>query len=181
MSTIVAGRFHTFEQANSVARELRRLQVSPSDISVFFVDPPGQHASFPINAERHAATRKSSSPGALIGAALGALVGLAAGVMLDFLLGGGATAIIGASASGAYLGSLLGSLGKAGAAREPSPQDQPPLSGVMVAAEVQDGAGERRAMSVLRAGRARGLEKTSGKLEAGEWKGVDATHSPDHQ
>lgn len=47
MAMIVAGRFTTFDQANLVARRLYDRAFPPADVSVFFLNPTGQHAKFP--------------------------------------------------------------------------------------------------------------------------------------
>jgi hypothetical protein len=54
METIVAGRFETFEQAEAAVRDLTMEGFRREDASAFFVNPPGQHAQFPIGGDQYA-------------------------------------------------------------------------------------------------------------------------------
>jgi hypothetical protein len=54
METIVAGRFETFGQAEKAVRQLMAEGFHQDDTSAFFVNPPGQHAQFPVGGDEYA-------------------------------------------------------------------------------------------------------------------------------
>ena len=51
MSLIVAGRFQTFDKAEQAASRLFSRGVLEDDVSLFYVNPPGQHAIFPTGGD----------------------------------------------------------------------------------------------------------------------------------
>ncbi|MET5115280.1 hypothetical protein AAHH79_33445, partial [Burkholderia pseudomallei] len=63
MAMIVAGRFTTFEPAAAGARHLYPRDFGPDDVSVFLLNPSGQHARFPIGGDVYAdsAARRGGS------------------------------------------------------------------------------------------------------------------------
>ena len=84
MTPIIAGRFEQEAQADRAAEALRQQGFAAEDVTVFYLNPPGQHATFPVGGDRdksHGATHAHS--GALKGAAIGGVVGLGVGVAAD--------------------------------------------------------------------------------------------------
>ena len=82
MSLIVAGRFTTFADAEAAANRLFEAGFVQEDVTLFFVNPRGQHARFPIGGDRYvdpeaARTSKGAGKGGAIGAVIGAVIGVA--------------------------------------------------------------------------------------------------------
>ena len=72
MAMIVAGRFTTFDEAEGGARHLYERAFGSDDVSIFFLNPAGQHARFPIGGDVYADTAaKPGGRGAMIGAIRG--------------------------------------------------------------------------------------------------------------
>lgn len=61
MSTIIAGRFDTFARAETTATRLMAKGVKQDDLNMFYVNPAGQHAAYPIGGD-HAADRLRENP-----------------------------------------------------------------------------------------------------------------------
>jgi hypothetical protein len=51
MAAIVAGRFDTFDQASAVAKHLYTQHFGQEDVTIFFLNPAGQHARFPLGGD----------------------------------------------------------------------------------------------------------------------------------
>ena len=111
MSLIVAGRFTTFPAAEAAAQRLFTNGFVEEDVTLFFVNPRGQHARYPIGGDQDVDpgardTPKGAGKGVTIGAVVGAIVG--AGLFTVFhapLL----VSVI-AAGVGAYIGSLIGAM-----------------------------------------------------------------------
>lgn len=170
MATIVAGRFDTFEQASEVARRLYARRFRTDDVSIFFLNPAGQHARFPIGGDVHA------DPGARRGGS-GAVLGLAAGLIVGGVIGAAVywyglqwwpIPLIGALV-GAYLGALAGALSRMRNRRAQAQTYDARDAGVIVAAHVTAQTADM-AMSVLRDAGADDLQRTEGVWEDGEWR-----------
>ena len=83
MSLIVAGRFTTFPDAEAAANRLFAAGFVQEDVTLFFVNPRGQHARFPIGGDRYADPQAArASKGAGKGGAIGAVIGAVIGVAL---------------------------------------------------------------------------------------------------
>lgn len=189
MTPIIAGRFEQEAQAGQAVAALRKQGFAAEDITSFYLNPPGQHAMFPVGGEQdasHGATEAHS--GALKGAAIGGAVGLGVGVAAAPLVGPmDAPAAAGA---GAYVGSLAGALGDMGesgtaakvAGGQPSatgegvPQDRP--SGFMVAARAPEYARRVIAVNVLQAMGAHDVERADGTWQMGKWVDYDPLQAP---
>ena len=134
MTPIIAGRFEQEAQADRAAEALRQQGFDAEDVTVFYLNPPGQHATFPVGGDRdksHGATHAHS--GALKGAAIGGVVGLGVGVAAAPLVGPAAAAA--AAGAGAYVGSLAGALndmgeGDSAAKEQGEPTPETPADGV---------------------------------------------------
>lgn len=181
MSTIIAGRFDTQEQAEKVCASLQNAGFSGDHISQFYVNPHGQHAIYPIGGDESASPgSKDSGHGALVGGGIGAAAGVAAGIAAIPVVGP-IGAVVGAGI-GAYTGSLVGAMEKTDKDSEVDEivEEAPPKkqqlterhAGVHVAVKVT--ADNRSdAISVLRKHQAAGLEEAQGELTNGEWVDFD--------
>ena len=190
MTPIIAGRFEQEAQADRAAEALRQQGFATEDVTVFYLNPPGQHATFPVGGDRdksHGATHAHS--GALKGAAIGGVVGLGVGVAATPLVGP-AAAVAGAGA-GAYVGSLAGALNDMGEgdsaakeAGEPPPEtptDGVPLerpAGFIVAARAPEYARRVIAANVLESMGAKDVERADGTWRMGKWVDFDPLQSP---
>src|SRR5688572_25322500 len=136
MATIIAGDFETEAQAEKAVHRLRELGIPAERISSFFVNPPGQHAAFPIGGDHDESPgAEHAEKGAAAGAAIGGAVGLAVGLAATPLLG--PAAAVGGAGVGAYTGALVGTLGTLGERKTASPVVERP-SGVIVAVNTSD-------------------------------------------
>ncbi|TMH08359.1 MAG: glycine zipper family protein [Betaproteobacteria bacterium] len=193
MTPIIAGRFETQTEAEHSVNALKREGFTEQDITMFYVNPPGQHGTFPIGGDREASPGATQAHGGAIqGAAVGTAVGLGVGMAVT-PLAGPAAAIVGASA-GAYAGSLVGALGSmeekpARDEIEPeaesiSPQPVAELvkpvraAGMMVAIRAPEFARRVAAANALRAAGARDIERADGTWHDGQWIDFDPLKSP---
>jgi hypothetical protein len=175
MSNIVAAEFEGFEAAQAARRALRE-GFAPSRTSMFYLNPGGQHASFPIGGDQYADPQtKGAGKGALAGAALGGVAGLALGIAVTPILG---PLVVGGLAAGAYAGSLAGAVGRRGK-RETRPE--PPANrpaGVVVAAFAPTVAEREHATSVLERHGPRAIEHAEGIWKDGTWADFDPVSIP---
>ncbi|XQU70719.1 hypothetical protein OJJOAM_003508 [Cupriavidus sp. H18C1] len=111
MSLIIAGRFDTFAQAEAAAGQLFARGFAEDDVTLFFVNPPGQHGRFPLGGDVavDAGTRKAGA-GAGRGIVFGAIAGAVIGAVALALMQASVLVLALATGLGAYLGSLVGAL-----------------------------------------------------------------------
>ena len=177
MDTIIAGRFDTWEKAETATLALfNEAHIDKEYISTFYVGPPGQHGTYPIGGDQHAdpdaeQAHNKGVTGSGIGAGLAGAAALPAGPL----------AVATAAAVGAYAGSLLGSLKgmDENDERAQSPDNVGRSAGVMVAVRINPESSE--ADSVIRTLKQQGaqdIEKTEGQWRAGEWFDFDPVASP---
>lgn len=170
MDHIIAGRFRSDEDAFTVAALIARY-IDPSDIYIF------QHVtSAPVADQREgqdAETGVKEIGKTAVGTALAA--GTAAGAI--GALGGPVVALV-AAGTGAYLGSLLGTLG----AME---QDKgEPVTfccrqeGIMVSVRIKDPRQEARVIATLRSEGAADVEQASGTWSEGRWLDFNPLSEP---
>jgi hypothetical protein len=193
MTPIIAGRFEQDSQAQAAMAALRRGGFDAEDVTVFFVNPPGQHASYPIGGDRDASPGAThAQSGALKGAAVGSAVGIGVGLAAAPLLGPGA--LLAGAGAGAYAGSLVGALDDmeekpAGASADnhagsvataESPSDTAPVrsGGMLVAVRAVEFAKRVGAVNVLRAEGAHHIERADGTWQAGQWIDFDPLKPP---
>jgi hypothetical protein len=193
MTPIIAGRFETQTEAERAVNALKREGFTEQDITMFYVNPPGQHGTFPIDGDREVSPGEAHGHGGAIkGAAFGTAVGLGAGLAVAPLTGP-AAAIVGASA-GAYAGSLVGALGRTEEKRardevEPeaesiSPQPVAELvkpvraAGMMVAVRAPEFARRVAAANALRAAGGRDIERADGRWQDGQCVDFDPLKPP---
>jgi hypothetical protein len=179
VNAIIAGRFQQQSEADDAMEELVRAGFARDRLASFFVNPAGQHATFPIGGDQALSPgAKESGKGVAAGAATGAAVGLAATAAL------GPVGAIGGLV-GAHVGGLVGSLsemkekGDTGEHAEDAENATPPRkSGMMVAVALEEESAEERAISVLRSLGAADIERAQGILENGDWKDFNPVAPP---
>lgn len=183
MDKLIVGLFHEQTEAERATGDLLQAGFARDAISVFYVNPQGQHARHPIGGD------EDESPGthdAKVGAATGGVVGGGAGALLGALtlpVLGPAGPVLGA-AVGAYGGSLVGALHKmeepehaadhdgAVAVEEPTVEDVPRKAGILIAVAVRSALDEQRALDVMRRD-AEEVEEATGELRDGDWIDFD--------
>ncbi|WP_322085329.1 hypothetical protein [Burkholderia sp. BCC1999] len=179
MAMIVAGRFTTFDEAEGGARSLYERAFDTDDVSIFFLNPGGQHARFPIGGDVYADTAaKPGGRGAMVGAMRGLLIGVVAGLIV-YALGVHYWFVPAAGAlAGAYLGALGGALGRMrGEQDEGKGMLARSETGVILAAHVTP---ETASMveDVLRATGAMSIERVEGDWQDGVWRDFDPVRRP---
>ncbi len=190
MTPIIAGRFEQEAQANHAAETLRQRGFAAEDVTVFYLNPPGQHATFPVGGDRdesHGATAAHS--GAIKGAAIGGVVGLGVGAAVTPLIGP-VGALAGAGA-GAYVGSLAGALSDMGEtdsaakdAGEPPPSrpvDNIPMerpASFIVAARAPEYSRRVVAANILQSLGGKDVERADGTWQMGKWVDFDPLQAP---
>ena len=180
MTTIIAGRFQTSDQANQAVEALAARSVARDRISVFFVTPPGQHDATPIGGDAYKSEGLESSEGgagtgAAVGAGVGvagALIGAAAGLAAPMV----AIAAVGAAGAGAFSGSLAGAMN---ASSDPG-KERIRHAGMMVCVDAGSGAATSDdIVATLKDAGAVDLESAQGTWAGGTWEDFDATRPPD--
>lgn len=191
MTTIIAGRFMQYSDATDTMAALVKSGFSADQMTSFFVNPPGQHDSYPLGGdEKESPGTKTAGSGAVYGAAGGGGIGAAVGLITAPVLG--PAAIVAGAAAGAYVGSLVGALNtmEAGDAdisqatsdlesASPTPQlpaassseslAEPRKSGTLVAVAAATVEEQGSALQVMRATHAVDIERAEGLISAGEW------------
>jgi hypothetical protein len=181
MSLIVAGRFTTFADAEAAANRLFAAGFVQEDVTLFFVNPRGQHARFAIGGDRYvdpqaARTTKGASKGGVIGAVIGAAIGVAlfSAFSSPFLV------LVVAAGVGAYVGSLAGAMSHTrGGGKVPDTQvaheaHEARDSGVLVAVHVSP-ENQQTAARVLSEAGSLEVERAHGRWQHGRWADFDPT------
>ncbi|CAG4916606.1 hypothetical protein [Paraburkholderia gardini] len=180
MSLIVAGRFTTFPAAEAAAQRLFANGFVEEDVTLFFVNPRGQHARYPIGGDQDddpgaRDAPKGASKGVMIGAVVGAIVG--AGLFAVFhapLL----VSVI-AAGVGAYIGSLIGAMShtREGDRHGHQSHHEERDSGVLLAVHVSPDT-QLQAARVLRECGGSTIERATGRWQQGRWADFDPTRTP---
>jgi predicted lipid-binding transport protein (Tim44 family) len=175
MALIIAGRFLTFQKAESTARKFFSNGFTRQNVSVFFVTPPGQHAKYPIGGDHYAdPAAQPSGRGALLGISGGALTGLFVGTISYMSLNRFWLVPVMSTLLGAYIGSLICSLARM-RKRAPRYRQQDAYgSGVVLAAQVTEQSAQL-AVCLLKENGAAEVEKVSGIWQNGQWQDFDAS------
>ncbi len=170
MSSIIAGRFQTFDQAEGAVQALINGNINRDDVSVFYVNPAGQHDATPIagvsNHTDHDAI--DSANDVMTVAAAGGVIGLAVGIAVPVV---GAAVAATAMGVGAYTGSFAGNLSGVGEGDRPMPA--PRRAGVLVAVRLEADQATQKASKILRAHDAQDMEVADGILRDGKWIDFD--------
>lgn len=186
MTHIIAGGLQQQKQVEDVMNELKRVGFRESEITSFYLNPPGQHDLLPIGGDRieSPGTNETAEGNAMAttgAGAVGAIVGLV-GVPAFGLV---APAL--GAAVGSYVGSLVGGVaqmeerdetnndGTNNIQKEPYEQRN---SGMIVGVNVIDDNEEQIAIKVLRAFGAKHIEKSQTKIVNGNWINFDPIGKP---
>jgi hypothetical protein len=194
MTPIIAGRFEQEAQAEAAVAALRRGGFDADDVTVFFVNPAGQHATYPIGGDRDASPgAKHAYSGVLKSVAVGTAVGVGVGLAASPALG--PAAVVAGAGVGAYAGSLVGALGnmeEKPASAKPDEQVVEQVattdarldtacvrsSGIFVAVRALAFPKRVAAVNVLRAEGAQDIERADGTWQAGQWIDFDPLKPP---
>ncbi|MBX9965396.1 MAG: hypothetical protein K2Y35_20235 [Burkholderiales bacterium] len=201
---IVAGRFDTLEHAERASEYLVADGVLPQDISIFWLNAPGQHSITPIGGDHIAdPAAKPATGGVIAGAAGGGALGAIAGAVgvaatgVDPALG-----VAVAAGIGAHVGGLVGALsgmkdrdgsteaGETAEALKPGQKpsadvpdaeadvpSEPRKAGARVAVRVRD-VSEQRLIDILVGAGGEDVEEAVGYWKDGEWIDFDPRDPP---
>jgi hypothetical protein len=177
MDNIVAAEFRDFASAETAIEALEGDGIASSQITSFYLNAPGQHATFPIGGDQY---EDPEATGAGAGAAQGAVLGGAAGLALGLAAAPlvGPLAVAGGLAAGAYSGSLAGAVGALGRGET---RPEPPLarpSGVVVAVYAPTAFDRQRATAILQRHHADSIEFAEGVWKNGTWHDFDPVSIP---
>ncbi|QBQ99084.1 hypothetical protein [Paraburkholderia pallida] len=186
MSVIVASRFTTFDHAEAAIDRLHSHGFVDEDLSLFFVNPGGQHARFSVGGDRFADPQSRwASLGAGAGAAAGAILGLVLAIVFSALFLRSMLVLAVAAGVGAYVGTLPGALWQTrggGRGRQPDighdPDGTPKAreSGVLVAVHVSPEM-QQEAAHVLEEAGGMEVERANGRWQDGKWADFDPTQT----
>jgi hypothetical protein len=183
MSFIVAARFTTFPAAESAAQKLFDAGFVEEDVSLFFVNPRGQHARFPIGGDTSTDPGAREAPrGAGMGVTIGAVIGAVFGVAIFAVFSAPLLVSLIAAGVGAYVGSLVGAMsrtrehGKSG--HRVLYHEEARRSGVLVAVHVSPD-NQLEAARVLREVGGVSIEKATGRWQQGRWADFDPLRTPE--
>ncbi|WP_328186624.1 glycine zipper domain-containing protein [Marinobacter sp. OP 3.4] len=175
MGRIIAGRIDVQEHAEELVSAIQGLGISRKKVSVFYVNPDGQHQLLPMGGDKdHSPGTSASGKGAWIGAGAGAAAGAAVGSIA------GPVGTAAGAGVGAYTGSLAGAVGETDKTAESA--DKPAggsriadrQAGLHVAAEVSSRC-RQDVVALIRQYEGEQIEDTPGRIEDGEWVDFDPT------
>jgi hypothetical protein len=180
VSTIVAGHFQLQDQADQARLELIKAGFPEDQISIFYLNPPGQHDLYELGGDRDQSPGAEEAPPAVVkGVSGGSLVGAVVGVATEPVTGP-LGPILGALV-GAHVGSLF-SLSKMKEAGEPEDGAEnavePRKPGMLVAVALSDPADEGRVLDLLHALGAHHIERAQGTIADGDWVDFDPLSTP---
>ncbi|MFP3558480.1 hypothetical protein SB861_48630 [Paraburkholderia sp. SIMBA_049] len=181
MSLIVAARFTTFPAAEAAAEQIFRAGFVEEDVSLFFVNPRGQHARYPIGGDYNKDAASTDAPrGAGIGVTIGAVAGAMIGVGIFTAFSAPLLVLAIATGVGAYIGSLIGAMyttRDAGSSARQRVHYEQRHSGVLLAVHVTPET-QQDAAHVLRKAGGASIERASGRWQQGRWANFDPTQPP---
>ncbi|MFM0345758.1 hypothetical protein ACQKRQ_05430 [Paraburkholderia sp. NPDC080076] len=182
MSLIVAARFTTFPAAEDAAAKLFNAGFVEEDVTLFFVNPRGQHARFPIGGDTSTDAGARDAPkGAGMGVTIGAVVGAVVGVGIFAAFSAPIIVSLIAAGVGAYVGSLIGAMSRTRDAghtgHRPAFHEETRDSGVLVAVHVSPD-NQFDAARVLREAGGMAIERASGRWQQGRWADFDPLKQP---
>jgi hypothetical protein len=189
MATIIAGRVETQARADDLMAQLQSGGIAADDMQVFYVNPPGQHGTYPIGGDMEADPgTEEASLGQASGIAAGAAAGLAAGAVAGAAIPPLAPIIAVAMAGvGAHVGGMAGALAstrtphdekKETETRAPDTDAADTRRGGMMLAVRVDAATEKKVIDVLMAAGAEDLERAEGDWQDGQWVDFDPLAPP---
>jgi hypothetical protein len=183
MSLIVAARFTTFPAAEDAAQKLFNAGFVEEDVTLFFVNPRGQHARYPIGGDVGTDAGARGAPkGAGMGVTIGAVAGAVVGVAIFAAFAAPIIVSLIAAGVGAYVGSLVGAMARTregGMVGHHLPFHQEMRdSGVLVAVHVSPD-NQFDAARVLREAGGLAIERASGRWQQGRWADFDPLKTPE--
>jgi hypothetical protein len=181
-----AARFTTFPTAENAAQKLFDAGFVEEDVTLFFVNPRGQHARYAIGGDTGAdAGAKEAPKGAGIGATIGAVVGAVVGVGIFAAFSTPLLVSLIAAGVGAYIGSMAGAMlrtragGHVGHVGHHLPfHEEMRDSGVLVAVHVCPD-NQFDAARVLREAGGQAIERVSGRWQQGRCADFDPRKTPE--
>jgi hypothetical protein len=180
MTNIIAGRFEQQAMVQEAVQEILRAGFSEEQVSTFYLNPPGRHATYKAGGDHQESPGAEDSPkGVAAGATTGGVVGAAAGAATIPVLG--PIGPVAGALVGAHVGSLMGSMHEMkddGAGAEAAVEPPQRQSGMMVAVATDNAEQEARAIDVLRALHAQDIERAHGTIAHGDWEDFDPTMAP---
>jgi hypothetical protein len=180
MSLIVAARFTTFPAAESAAERLFARGFVEEDVSLFYVNPRGQHARYPIGGDQNKDAASTDAPkGAGMGVTLGAVAGAAVGVAIFAAFAAPLLVSAIAAGVGAYVGSLVGAMyrTRGGGKHAERVHQEAREAGVLLAVHVTPET-QRDAAQILHEAGGAAIERASGRWQQGRWADFDPTRAP---
>ncbi|MEO8186719.1 MAG: hypothetical protein ABI580_05060 [Burkholderiaceae bacterium] len=189
MATIIAARVETQQRADDLMAQLQSRGIAADDIQAFYVNPPGQHGTFPIGGDMDADTgTEESSMGQASGVAAGAAAGLAAGAIAGATIPPLAPIIAIAMAGvGAHVGGMAGALASTRTSHEEKQETGTKTpdadavdmrrGGMTLAVRVEPHT-ERTVIDLLGAAAVEDLERAQGEWRDGEWVDFDPLAPP---
>jgi hypothetical protein len=183
MSLIVAARFTTFPAAEDAAQKIFNAGFVEEDVTLFFVNPRGQHARYPIGGDTGTDPGAKGAPkGAGMGVTIGAVVGAVVGVAIFAVFSAPLLVSLIAAGVGAYVGSLVGAMSRtreAGKGGHHVPfHEEMRDSGVLVAVHVSPD-NQFDAARVLRDAGGQAIERARGRWQQGRWADFDPLRTPE--
>ena len=153
MATILAGRVQLQRHADELVDQLKQTGFAPEKITSFFLNPPGQHALYPLGGDRY------QSPG----------FGKVAGSLFAKIV----EALFGIQRSGKERA-------RTASAASASGENAAPLrkGGMLVAIELTDPACMSQVVDILTRLGAEDIEKSEGEIVNGEWRDFNALSTP---
>lgn len=181
MSLIVAGRFTTFPAAEAAAQQLFNRGFVEEDVTLFFVNPRGQHARHAAEGGPPVASAMAPPKGAGHGATYGAVAGAVIGVAVFMAFSASLPVAVIAAGVGAYLGARIGTMlhqRSLDTAHHERVHHEFRNSGVLVAVHVS-ADNQLDAAATLRDAGAADIERASGRWQQGRWADFDPTKTPE--
>jgi hypothetical protein len=189
MAAIIAGRVETQQRADDLMAQLQTRGIAASDIQAFYVNPPGQHGTYPIGGDMEADPgTEEAGLGQASGIAAGAAAGLAAGAVAGAAIPPLAPIVAVAMAgAGAHVGGMAGALASTRAPHEEKEETETQApdadavdtrrGGMMLAVRV-DSANQTKVIDMLRAAGVEDLERAQGDWQDGQWADFDPLAPP---
>ena len=189
MATIIAARVETQQRADELITQLKSHGVAADDMQAFYVNPPGQHGTYPIGGDVAVDTgTEESNIGQASGVAAGAAAGLAAGAVAGAAIPPLAPIIAVALAGvGAHVGGMAGALASTRTSHEErqetetSTPDADAINmrrGGMTLAVRVDAANEKIVIDLLSAAAVEDMERAQGEWQDGQWVDFDPLAPP---
>ena len=189
MATIIAGRVETQQRADDLMAHLQSKGLSAGDMQAFYVNPPGQHGTYPIGGDVDADTgMKETSVGQASGIAAGAAAGLAAGAVAGAAIPPLAPVLAVAMAGvGAYAGSMAGAMAATRTGEEEKRETETNApdhdahntrrGGMMLSVHVEP-SNEQMVIDTLQEAAVEDVERAQGDWHDGQWMDFDPLQPP---